>query len=138
MSKRSSLGFSAIAIYAVLNILQVGIGLTQFTPFREAAEANEALSGLAFSIFALAFFAYNAAKILLGLAAIVFGLAKLKDGGKVLGGATVLIGAAAFIANTLVMMFGLEGFLPPPVAGGTGVAATVLLGICLLGFNRDD
>jgi len=43
-----------------------------------------------------AFFGYNAAKILLGLAAIVFGMAKMKDGNKALGGVTLWVGAAAF------------------------------------------
>lgn len=138
MAKRYTLGFSAIAFAAALNVIQVGVGLTQFAPFREAAEANAELSGVAFSVVAFSFFGYNAAKILLGLAAIVFGMGKMKDGAKALGGATVLVGAVAFVANTLVMMFGLEGFLPPPVAGGSGVLATLLLAICLFSLNSED
>ncbi|MEL6861433.1 MAG: thiamine biosynthesis protein ThiC [Pseudomonadota bacterium] len=138
MAKRYTLGFSAIAFSAVLNVVQVGVGLTQFTPFREAAAANPDLGGVAFSVVAFSFFGYNAAKILLGLAAIVFGMAKLKDGGKLLGGLTVLVGAIAFVANTLVMMFGLQGFLPSPVAGGSGVVATLLLALCLLSLKSDD
>ena len=138
MAKRYTLGFSAIAFSAVLNVVQVGVGLTQFTPFREAATANPDLGGVAFSVVAFSFFGYNAAKILLGLAAIVFGMAKSKEGGKLLGGLTVLVGAIAFVANTLVMMFGLEGFLPSPVAGGSGVVATLLLAICLFSLKDDD
>ena len=80
---------------------------------------------------------YNAAKILLGLAAIDFGAAKLRYGNKILGAATVLVGVVALIANTLVMMFGLNGFLPSPVAGGSGVLATVLLAVCLLSSKED-
>ena len=137
-AKRYTLGFSAIAFAAVLNVVQVGVGLTQFGPFREAAEANPELSGVAFSVLAFSFFGYNAAKILLGLAAIVFGMAKMKEGGKALGGVTVLVGAVAFVANTLVMMFGLEGFLPSPVAGGSGVVATLLLALCLFSVKSDD
>ena len=137
MAKRYTLGFSAIAFSAVLNVVQVGVGLTQFTPFREAATANPDLGGVAFSVVAFSFFGYNAAKILLGLAAIVFGMAKSKEGGKLLGGLTVLVGAIAFVANTLVMMFGLEGFLPSPVAGGSGVVATLLLAICLFSLKDD-
>jgi len=137
-AKRYTLGFSAIAFAAVLNVVQVGVGLTQFGPFREAAEANPELSGVAFSVLAFSFFGYNAAKILLGLAAIVFGMAKMKEGGKALGGITVLVGAVAFVANTLVMMFGLEGFLPSPVAGGSGVVATLLLALCLFSVKSDD
>lgn len=138
MAKRYTLGFSAIAFAAALNVVQVGVGLTQFTPFREAAEANPDLSGVAFSVVAFSFFGYNAAKILLGLAAVVFGMAKMKAGGKALGGLTVLVGAVAFAANTLVMMFGLEGLLPPPVAGGSGVVATALLAACLFGVSAED
>ena len=138
MAKRYTLGFSAIAFSAVLNVVQVGVGYTQFGPFREAAEANPDLSGVAFSVVAFSFFGYNAAKILLGLAAIVFGMAKLKAGGKALGGATVLVGAVAFAANTLVMMFGLNGVVPSPIAGGSGVLATLLLAICLFGVNNQD
>lgn len=138
MTKRYTLGFSAIAFSAVLNVIQVGVGLTQFGPFREAAKANPELGGAAFSIVAFSFFAYNAAKILLGLAAIDFGMAKMKDGGKALGGLTVAVGAVALIANSLVMMFGLKGFLPSPVAGGSGVLATLLLAICLFTLNDKE
>lgn len=138
MARRYTLGFSAIAFAAVLNVVQVGVGLTQFGPFREAAEANAELGGVAFSVVAFSFFGYNAAKILLGLAAIVFGMAKMSEGRKALGGVTVLVGAVAFVANTLVMMFGLEGFLPSPVAGGSGVLATFLLAICLFRLSSED
>lgn len=137
MAKRYTLGFSAIAFSAVLNVIQVGVGLTQFGPFRAAANANAELGDVAFSVVAFSFFGYNAAKILLGLAAIVFGLAKLGQGSKLLGGATVAIGVVALVANTLVMMFGLKGFVPSPIAGGSGVLATLLLAICMFGVSRE-
>ncbi len=137
-AKRYTLGFSAIAFCAVLNVVQVGVGLTQFGPFREAATANADLDGVAFSVVAFSFYGYNAAKILLGLAAFVFGMGKLKQGGALLGGATALIGAVAFVANTLVMMFGLNGFLPSPVAGASGVLATLFLAICLFSLKDED
>lgn len=138
MAKRYTLGFSAIAFSAVLNVIQVGVGLTQFGPFREAAQANADLSDVAFSVVAFSFFGYNAAKILLGLAAVVFGMAKMNESGKILGGVTVLVGAVAFVANTLVMMFGLQGFLPSPVAGSSGVLATLLLALCLFSVSTED
>ncbi len=138
MAKRYTLGFSAIAFSAVINVIQVGVGLTQFGPFREAADANAELGGVAFSVVAFSFFGYNAAKILLGLAAIVFGMAKMNAGSKALGGLTVLVGAVAFVANTLVMMFGLHGFLPSPIAGGSGVLATLLLAVCLFSLRSED
>ena len=138
MAKRYTLGFSAIAFASVLNVVQVGVGLTQFGPFRAAAEANPDLGGVAASVVAFSFFGYNAAKILLGLAAVDFGMAKLKNGARLLGGITVLVGAIAFIANTLVMMFGREGVVPSPVAGGSGVLATALLAICLFSLKHED
>ena len=81
---------------------------------------------------------YNAAKSLLGLAAVEFGMAKVKSGGNILGGAAVLFGAVAFVTNTIVMMFGRDGFLPAPVAGGTGVVATLLLAICLFSVRSEE
>lgn len=138
MAKRYTLGFSAIAFAAVLNVVQVGVGLTQFGPFREAAEANPELGGVAFAVVAYSFFGYNAAKILLGLAALEFGMAKIKAGGKALGGLTALVGAVAIVANTLVMMFGLNGFVPSPIAGGSGVLATLLLALCLFGVSSES
>lgn len=138
MAKRYTLGFSAIAFSAVLNIIQLGIGFTQFGPFGEAAAANADLEGVRSSVAALSFFMYNAAKVLLGMAAIVFGMAKMNQGSKALGGLTVLVGVVAFVANTLVMMFGLQGFVPSPLAGGSGVAATLLLSVCLFSLGSED
>jgi hypothetical protein len=137
MAKQYTLGFSAIAFSAVLNVIQVGVGLTQFGPFREAAETNPDLSGAAGSVVAFSFFGYNAAKILLGMAATVFGLAKVAEGGKLIGWLTVAAGVVAFVANTFVMMFGRDGFMPSPLAGGSGVVATLLLAICLLSLRKE-
>ncbi len=136
-AKRYTLGFSAIAFAAVLNVVQVGVGFTQFGPFRAAAEANADLSDVAASVVAFSFFGYNAAKILLGLAAVDFGMAKMGEGSRALGGLTVLVGAVAFVANTLVMMLGLQGVVPSPVAGASGVAATLLLALCLFRLKTD-
>ncbi|MEL6694072.1 MAG: thiamine biosynthesis protein ThiC [Pseudomonadota bacterium] len=138
MAKRYTLGFSAIAFSAALNVIQVGVGVTQFGPFREASTANPELAGVAYSVVAFSFFGYNAAKILLGLAAIVFGMAKMNKGGKLLGGLTVLFGAAAFATNSLIVVISRDSFLPSPVAGGTGVVATLLLALCLFSVADDS
>ena len=138
MAKRYTLGFSAIAFSAVLNVVQVGVGLTQFGPFRAAAQVNPDLGGMAFSVVAYSFFGYNAAKILLGLAAIVFGFAKLGEGNKGLGGVTVAVGVVAVVANTFVMTLGLNGFFPRPIAGGSGVLATLLLSLCLFSVKTEQ
>lgn len=136
MAKRYTLGFSAIAFSAVLNVMQVGVGLTQFGPFGAAAKLDPALGGVASSVVAFSFFGYNAAKILLSLAAIVFGMGKLGEGSKVLGGVTAAVGVVAFIANTLVLMFGSKGIVPGPVAGSSGVLATFLLALCLFSISK--
>lgn len=138
MAKRYTLGFSAIAFSAILNVIQVGVGLTQFGPVGEAAAANADLAGVRTAVFGLSFFVYNAAKILLGLAAVVFGMGKLNEGGTLLGGATALVGVVAFVTNTIVMMFGLQGFLEPAIAGGSGVLATLLLALCLFSLKSED
>lgn len=140
-AKSLHLGWSAIAMSAVLNVFQVGIGLVQFGPFREVAEANPDMAPLASSVVALSFFGYNAAKVLLGLAALVFGMAKMSQGAKALGGLTALVGLLAMISNAVVMGFGLStsitggGFMP---SGATGVAATLLLAVCLFTMKSDD
>ena len=138
LAKRYTLGFSAIAFSAVLNIVQVGVGLTQFGPFGAAGEANPELAGVAFSVVAFSFFGYNAAKILLGLAAIDFGAAKSKEGARGLGGLTVLAGLVAFVSNAAVMMFTLVGTTIGRVAGASGVVATLLLALCLLSLKSED
>jgi len=135
MAKRYSLGFSAIFASAILNIVQVGIGLTQFGAFREAVQGVEALAPAAGGVVALSFFIYNAAKILLGLAAIVFGMAIMRNGSAWLGRITLLLGVVAMIANTIVMMFGRIESVP---SGATGVLATLLLAICLFKLQSDD
>lgn len=102
------------------------------------AKANAEFAGVASAVVAFSFFIYNSAKMLLGLAAVVFGMAKMSAGSKTLGGATALVGTVAFVANTLVMMFGLDGFFPSPIAGGSGVLATLLLALCLFGAASEE
>lgn len=137
-SKRYALGWSAIAMSAVLNVVQVGVGLTQFGPFFEAAGNAEALAPAAGSVVAYSFFVYNAAKMLLALAAIVFGMAKLQSGSKALGGLSALVGLVAFISNALSMALGRDFSGELPIAGGSGVLATILLAICLLTLAKEQ
>ncbi|MEM7666381.1 MAG: thiamine biosynthesis protein ThiC [Pseudomonadota bacterium] len=137
-SKRYSLGYSAIAMSAVLNVVQVGVGLTMFGPFREVATEIEATAPAAGAIVAFSFMVYNAAKVLLALAAIVFGMARMNGGAKTLGGLTALVGVVALVANTLSMALG-RGFMGEiPLAGGSGVLATLLLALCLLKLPVDQ
>lgn len=131
-------GWSAIAFSAVLNVVQVGVGLTMFGPFRAAAENVEALAPAAAAVVAFSFFVYNAAKILLGLAALIFGVARMNTGAKLLGGSAATAGVVAMAANTGVMALGRDSFIPSPLAGGSGVIATVLLAVCLWSVLRDE
>ena len=140
-SKRFSLGFSAIAASAVLNVVQVGVGLTMFGPFREAAGAVDGMAPAAGGVVAYSFMVYNAAKILLGLAAFVFGMANMNAGGggaKALGAITALVGLVAMVANAASMAMGRTVFGDLPLAGGSGVLATLLLALCLSAAVKDD
>ncbi len=137
-AKNYQVGWSAIAFSAVLNVVQVSIGITMFGPFREAASQLEALEPLAGAVVALSFMIYYAAKLLLGFAALIFGIAKMSNGSKTLGGLTVLVGVVAMLANAILIMFGRDAFLPSAVAGGTGVLATFLLALCLSSTERKD
>ena len=133
---RGALGWSAIAFSAALNVVQVGVGLTLFGPFREAAQSVEALAPVAGAVVAFSFFVYNAAKLLLGLAALSFGLSQLREGARLLGRCAVAIGLIAVIANAAVMVMGRDSIVPSQLAGASGVLATVLLALCLCSHTR--
>ena len=137
-ARRYHLGWSAIAFSAVLNVVQVSIGLKMFGPFGGVAQGLEAAAPLIGAVVAFSFMVYNAAKILLGLAAVVFGMAKMNAGSKTLGGLTALAGGVAIVANSILIIFGRDGFLPSPVAGASGVVATVLLALCLITLVHDE
>lgn len=134
-AKKYTLGFSAIFAGGILNVVQVGVGLTQFGPFSEAAKSVEAIAPVAGSVIAFSFFVYNAAKVLLGIAAVVFGAAISQTGSKLLGRLTVFVGFVAIVANAIVMMFGRIEAVP---SGATGVVATLLLAVCLLKLQSVD
>lgn len=137
-AKNYQVGWSAIAFSAVLNVVQVSIGLAMFGPFREAAAQVEALEPVAGAVVALSFMIYYAAKLLLGFAAIIFGIAKMTGGSRALGGLTALVGVVAMFTNAILIVFGRDAFLPSPVAGGSGVLATLLLAFCLMTVVRQD
>lgn len=133
-------GWSAIACSAVLNVVQVGVGLTLFGPFREAAQGADALVPLAGAVVAFSFFVYNAAKLLIGLAALIFGAGQMRassGAGNALGVVTAWVGAVALLANAAVMACGRDALVPSPLAGGSGVVATVLLALCLWSLQHD-
>lgn len=135
-AKSAQLGWSAIAFSAVLNIVQVSIGLTLFSTFGQVAGAVEGAQPLIGGVVSFSFMIYYAAKLLLGLAAVVFGLSFIAKGGKAIGGLTAIAGTVAMLANTILIIFGRDGFLPSGVAGASGMIATLLLAICLISLNR--
>ena len=137
-AKHYHVGWSAIAFSAALNVVQVGIGLTMFGPFREAADQLDALGPLAGAVLALSFMIYYAAKLLLGFAALIFGAAKMNQGSKALGGLTALVGVVAMLGNATLIILGRDGFLPSPVAGASGVFATLLLALCLMSVADEE
>ncbi len=137
-AKNYQVGWSAIAFSAVLNIVQVSIGLTMFEPLFAAAGQLEALGPVAGAVLALSFMIYNTAKILLGFAALVFGIAKMSAGAKALGGLTALTGVVAMFANTFLIIIGHDAFLPAAVGGGSGLLATLLLALCLTSIVREE
>lgn len=135
MAKRFTLGYSAIFASAILNVVQVGIGLTQFGAFREAAQGVEALAPAAGSVVALSFFIYNAAKVLLGISALIFGSALAQAGARWFGRLTMAIGALAIVTNGVAMMFGRIEAVP---SGAAGVIATLLLALCLFKLKANE
>lgn len=133
-ARQVHLGWAAIAASAVLNVVQVGVGLTLFGPFREVAEASPEMAPLASGIVAYSFMVYNAAKVLLALALIAFGLTR----GKALGGISALVGVIALVSNALSLALG-RGFSGElPIAGGSGVLATILLAGLLFTLTDED
>ncbi|MEW5251487.1 thiamine biosynthesis protein ThiC [Microbulbifer discodermiae] len=137
-AKCYQVGWSCIAFSAVFNLVQVSIGLTMFGPFREATSQLEALGPVMGAVVALSFMIYYAAKLLLGFAALIFGIAKLTGGAKALGGLTAVVGVLAMFANGILIVFGRDTFLPSAVAGGSGVLATLLLALCLMKLSPED
>lgn len=137
-AKRFHLGWSAIMAAAVLNVVQVAVGLTMFAPFSEAAKADVSFGPLIGAVVAFSFMIYNAAKVLLALAAIVFGLARMDAGSKAIGGLTALVGLVALVSNALSMAFGRDVLGELPLAGGSGVLATALLALCLFKLPANE
>ena len=135
-AQNAQLGWSAITFSAILNIVQVSIGLTLFSTFGKVAGAVEGAQPLIGGVVSLSFMIYYAAKLLLGLAALVFGLSFIAKGGKAIGGLTALAGGIAMLANGILITFGRDGFLPSAVAGASGMIATLLLAICLISLYR--
>ena len=127
------LAWAAIALGAIVNLIQVAIGIAVFPP---AMEAMEAVPQLFSAVLAGAFFFYFLGKILFGLAGLILGLALAgasSGGMKIVGYVAALSGVAAVVANFTAMIIGREGTEP---AGAAGTLATALLAVVILALRK--
>lgn len=127
--------WSAIGFSGVLNVLQVGMGLSMFAPAREASEA---VPQLFTTVLAGAFFFYFFAKLLIGGAAMIEGARALRLSGglqKAIGGISILTGVAAIAVNLLAMIDSESWTFP---AGAAGTAATAFLAAALFILRPAD
>ena len=125
--------WAAIAVSGMLNLLQVGMGLSMFAPAMEAGESEPQLFA---TVLAGAFFLYFLAKLILGAAALGVGVSLARKGsgwGKGLVVLTAIAGFGAIVLNLLAMMDAKAWTFP---AGGAGTAATALLALTLLWAER--
>ena len=125
--------WSALAVSGLLNMLQAGIGLSMFLPSTQAGESFAPIAG---AIVAGAFLFYLLAKLLIGLAAIGFGLTLFGDERsaiKLAGGITIVAGLAA----TALCIFALpQGMAQIYIAGAAGTAAALFTAIAIFLASR--
>lgn len=120
---------AGLATGGIVNLAQIGIGLTMFEPL---SKAGEALAPAFASVLAFAFFLYFAGKAAFGLAAIALGLAlwRIAPGvARIAGAFAALAGLVALVTNGAAMMLGMDLVF---LAGATGTAAMALLALAIL------
>jgi len=122
------LGWSALAVAGIINMIQSGIGLSMFLP---ASQAGEQLAPLMGTVLAGSFLFYYLAKVVLGVAAVFFGLSLFR-GGKVIvrivGLLSLISGVIAIALNVAAVRMGLGAV---PLAGASGAIATFFVGCAL-------
>ena len=122
-----ALAWAAIAVSAILNVVQVGMGLAMFAPLKDAGPA---MAPAYQATVAGAFFLYFAGKLLFGFAAVIVGARLLRGTGlaKATGSLAILGGLAAMAANLGGIITGMAMVYP---AGATGTVSTLLLAAAL-------
>lgn len=125
---RYRLVWAAIAVSGVLNAIQAGMGLSMFLPPSQAGASGKLLLD---TVLVGAFLFFFLAKVLIGLASVVLGVALFRSYGnnigKILGALAVVSGVAAAAMNTVALPLGLALVFP---AGAAGTAATLTLAFC--------
>ena len=131
---RRRLGWAALALAGVFNIVQIGMGLTLFKP---VALAGEEYTWMFRAVVSGAFGFYFIAKIALGMAAAAFGLAFMREArglaGRIIGGLTLVAGALAAVSNIAALGAGMSWLF---AAGALGTLAALLLGTVLAMSGR--
>ncbi|GAA4043312.1 hypothetical protein GCM10022213_12410 [Parerythrobacter jejuensis] len=123
----SQLAWAAIALAALVNLIQLGLGLAVFRPI---ALAEQPVFGLFGTVVAGAFYFYFLAKALIGVAAIALGTVLFKSStatpAKIVSGITALLGVIALGANIAGIAQGMGWVL---IAGASGTLATMFVAI---------
>lgn len=106
-SPNMQLGWAALIVAGLINMVQSGIGLSMFLPATNAGEEFAPLMG---TVLAGSFLFYNLAKAIVGLAALIFGLSLFRNGqsiGRVVGLISAIAGAIAIALNVAAVNLGL-------------------------------
>jgi len=129
---QNALAFAAIAMGAMLNVFQVGMGMTMFTPLSDAGTSQEAVYG---AVVAMAFFLYFSGKLLFGFAAVSVGQRLMRETGsnRIAGLLAIASGLIAILVNFGGMAIGMAWLYP---AGATGTLATLFLALALNRHTR--
>ncbi len=127
-SSDMQLGWSALVVAGLVNMVQSGIGLSMFLPATKAGEEFAPLMG---TVLAGSFLFYYLAKVVLGLAAVFFGLSLFRNGetiGRVVGLVSLIAGVIAIALNVAAVRLGLGAV---PLAGASGAIATFFAGCAI-------
>ncbi len=127
-SSDMQLGWSALVVAGLVNMVQSGIGLSMFLPATKAGEEFAPLMG---TVLAGSFLFYYLAKVVLGLAAVFFGLSLFRNGqtiGRAVGLVSLITGVIAITLNVAAVRLGLGAV---PLAGASGAIATFFAGCAI-------
>lgn len=130
-SSSMQFGWAALTVAGIINMIQSGIGLSMFLPATQAGEVHAPLMS---TVLAGSFLFYYLAKVILGLAALSFGLSIFRNEKmivRVTGLASMITGIVAIALNISAVRLGLGAV---PLAGLSGAVATFFAG-CAVWFS---